>query len=77
MAASTTHYGLVKQADSDYADNTGLNSNFDKIDTALYNATARTLPGFTIAATATWTQLTTANVTSLDPNYLKFDPSLA
>ena len=55
MAASTTHYGLVKQADSDYADNTGLNSNFDKIDTALYNATARTLPGFTIAATATWT----------------------
>lgn len=77
MATSTTHYGLVKQADSDYADNTGLNSNFDKIDAAIYNATARTLPGFTIPATATWTQLTTANVSSLDPNYLKFDPSLA
>lgn len=31
----------------------------------------------TIVVRATWTQLTTANVTSLDPNYIKFDPSLA
>ena len=77
MAASTTHYGLVKQADSDYADNTVLNSNFDKIDTAIYNATSKYLPGFTIAATATWTQLTSANVSSLDPDYLQFDPTLS
>ena len=77
MASSTTHYGLVKQADSDYADNAGLNSNFDKIDAAIYNATARTLPGFTIPATAIWTQLTTANIASLDPDYqAKPDPSL-
>ena len=77
MATQTTHYGLVKQADSDYADNTDLNSNFDKIDNAIYNATARYLPGFTIPTTATWTQLTTANVSSLDPEYLEFDPTLS
>lgn len=77
MATSTTHYGLVKQADSDYADNTGLNSNFDKIDTAIYDAKTRYLPGFTIPATATWTQLTADNVASLDPEYLEFDPDLA
>ena len=77
MASSTTHYGLVKQADSDYADNAGLNSNFDKIDAAIYNATARTLPGFTIPATATWTQLTTANIASLDPDYQAVDPALS
>lgn len=77
MATSTTHYGLVKQADSDYADNTGLNSNFDKIDAAIYNATARTLPGFTIPSTATWTQLTADNVASLDPDYQAVDPALS
>lgn len=77
MAASTTHYGLVKQADSDYADNAGLNSNFDKIDTAIYDAKTRYLPGFTIPTTATWAQLTTANVSSLDPEYLEFDPTLS
>ena len=76
MATQTTHYALVKQADTDWASNVDVNNNLDKIDTALYNATARYLPGFTIPATATWTQLTSANVASLDPDYLIFDPDL-
>ena len=77
MATSTTHYSLAKPADSDLADNTVLNSNFDKIDTAIYNATSKYLPGFTIAATATWTQLTADNVASLDPDYQEADPALS
>lgn len=77
MATSTTHYSLVKPADSDLADNTVLNSNFDKIDTAIYNATSKYLPGFTIASTATWTQLTADNVASLDPDYKTVDPALS
>lgn len=77
MATQTTHYALVKQADTDWASNVDVNNNLDKIDTALYNATTRYLPGFTIPATATWTQLTTANVATLDPDYQAVDPGLS
>lgn len=35
MAGSTEHYNLIKPADNDPADNTPLNTNFDRIDSAL------------------------------------------
>lgn len=49
----------------------------NEVDNKLLDIKSKYLPGFTIPATATWTQLTTANIATLDPDYQAVDPGLS
>lgn len=74
---NNTWRGIVNNLTSDSTTDSLSAAQGKELKRLVDNAGAKLVDGFTIPSTATWTQLTTANVTSLDPNYIKFDPSLA
>ena len=74
---TNTWRGIVNNLTSDSTTDSLAAAQGKELKRLVDNAGAKLIDGFTIASTATWTQLTTSNVASLDPDYLQFDPMLS
>ena len=74
---TNTWRGIVNNLTSDSTTDSLSAAQGKELKRLIDNAGSKLVDGFTIAATATWTQLTADNIASLDPDYLQFDPMLS
>lgn len=74
---TNTWRGIVNNLTSDSTTDSLSAAQGKELKRLVDNAGAKLVDGFTIAATATWTQLTADNVASLDPDYPAVDPALS
>ena len=74
---TNTWRGIVNNLTSDSTTDSLSAAQGKELKRLVDNAGAKLVDGFTIAAASTWTQLTSANVASLDPDYQAVDPALS
>ena len=74
---TNTWRGIVNNLTSDSTTDSLSAAQGKELKRLIDNAGSKLVDGFTIAATATWTQLTADNIASLDPDYKTVDPALS
>ena len=74
---TNTWRGIVNNLTSDSTTDSLAAAQGKELKRLIDNAGSKLVDGFTIAATATWTQLTADNIASLDPDYKTVDPALS
>lgn len=74
---TNTWRGIVNNLTSDSTTDSLSAAQGKELKRLIDNAGSKLVDGFTIASTATWTQLTADNIASLDPDYKTVDPALS